>query len=86
MSTQKAITFWSKLNNQFPHERITAHVQSLESGKSDWFRSFGIANIAISAHCQIGRFGFDDKKYETGKQTVRDLLNECGLSEGMMQN
>jgi hypothetical protein len=81
----KAIEFWTKFNELYQNERIAQWIEELKTG-ADWFRNFGLANIAMGDACRIGRIGFDDAKHDRLKAETERLLIDCGLTPGNMQN
>lgn len=84
MSKLKATAFWNELHTEYPNERVYNWMCAIAEGNGDWFRNLSLANVAISEHCQIGRFGFDDAKYKAGQNKVNELLAKYQLT-GLMQ-
>ena len=84
--TKRAIKFWTKINTHFRTERIEAWIESLEANKGDWFRNYGLLNIALSEQCRFGRIGFNEEKYQKLQKWADGILNHYGLQSGMMQN
>jgi len=82
----KAICFWEQIDRHFPTIRVKQHLQALRRGEGDWFRNYGLCNIALSKACRFGRIGFDQEKYERLQKWARATLVRCGLSISDMQN
>jgi len=75
----KALNFWNKVYSLYPHQRILNLMEEISEGKADYWRNQSLALVAISDNCRIGRFGFDDKKYNEGKKNVQKLAEESGI-------
>lgn len=80
----RATAFWNEFHTAYPNERVYSWMDSVADGSGDWFRNLSFANIAIAEHCRIGRFGFDQEKYEAGQKKVQQLLAKYQLT-GLMQ-
>ena len=84
MSKLQATAFWNDFHSIYPHDRVYSWMDAVASGEADWFRELGLTAIAIAEHCRIGRFGFDQKKYDKGQAQVHKLLKKHQL-DGLMQ-
>ena len=85
-NTQKAIALWMIINERAYTNEIEEWIEILKAGNADWFRNFGLLNIALSNQCRFGRIGFNEEKYEKLQQWALQVLRQCGLQIGAMQN
>ena len=47
---EMALSFWREVQKTFPHKEVQLWIDSLESGKADWFRNYSLSAVASSAH------------------------------------
>lgn len=85
-TTEQAIKFWQEIDKHFHTEQVSDWIKTLEAGKGDWFRNYGILNEALAQKCRFGRIGFDEEKYQKLQDWADDILNHYGLQAVMMQN
>lgn len=78
-----ATAFWNEFHTTYPHSKVYAWMDKVAQGHADWFRELSLTNIAIAEQCYLGRFGFDQEKYEAGQEFVKQLLEKYQLTNQM---
>ena len=83
--TDQAIAMWEKVNALFPTDRVQSHIESLRSGRADWFRSVGLLRVAADRHARGSSGRWNPERYEQNLAKLKSIYRESGLA-GYMQD
>ena len=76
---ERAIAFWTEVQEHYPHPRVEAWIEALKTRKVDWYREAGLALVAIGKHSHNKSGYFVQYWYDGSVIHIKNLVKKYDL-------
>jgi hypothetical protein len=83
----KTVTFYTAVNQEFPHERLANMIEAIRSGRQkDWYRGAGVLRVAAESNANNKYGHFIQDKYDNIMKRIKAIAEQQNFDMGLLQD